>query len=106
MPKLSLPLCLFMAMLCIPRSGWGGGPPTTLRVEVVDDSDQPFSPYILLVGQEAAGSGTITYPLNVDPAFGQLAVANAGQATNNVTPLTVDLMQLDNYTVVSRYTGK
>ena len=106
MPKLSLPLCLFMAMLCIPRSDGGQGPLTTLRVEVVDDSDQPFSPYILLVGQAAAGTGTITYPLSVDPAFGQLAVANAGQATNNVTPLTVDLMQLDNYTVVSRYTGK
>lgn len=95
-------------------SSWGQ---TTLRVEVVDDTctaNPPDmcsanSPYVLLVGRNAAGAGTTVYLLDVD--FGSIGGltpprANADDATNNVTPLRVDQLQPAGYSVTSRYTGK
>src|SRR5882757_7670852 len=91
-----------LAFCLLTGTGWGQ---TTLRVEVVDDSDQPFPPYVLLVGKNVAGASS-TINLCVDPGTGQLAVANASNSTNNATPLKVDLLESAGYSVISPYTGK
>ena len=95
-----------LACCFLTTTGWGQ---TTLRVEVVDDTDSTSPPYVLLVGKNAAGAGTTVYPLNVD--FGSIGgltppLADAGQATNSVTPLRVDQLQPAGYSVTSPYTGK
>ena len=97
-------LATFPLALCLLVSAaWGQ---TTLRVEVVDDTGSTFSPYLLLVGQDAAGAGTTTYPLSVDPAGGNLALADAGLATNNVAPLSINQLKPAGYNVTSLYTGQ
>ncbi len=79
-------------------AGWSEA---ALRIEVVDDTGDPNPPYLLLVGKPAAG-----FPLSVDAGTGQLAVADASQATNNVSPLPLNFLQPAGYSVTSAYTGK
>jgi len=89
-------LCLFLL---------GSQGHASLRVEVVDDTGWANSPYLLLVGKPVQVTNQ-TYPLSVDAGTGQLAVADASQAKNNVTPNLISALQPAGYSVTSPYTGE
>ena len=79
-----------------------------LRIEVVDDTGT--DPFLLLIGKDAAGTGTTVYPLSVDPAGGILALADAA-STASVTPKKISelapvMVGGTAQTVVSPYTGE
>ncbi len=76
----------------------------SLRVEVVDDTGAVHSPFLLLVGKKAGTPSPGT--LSVNAGTGQIALANADEATNNVMPLPVSSLQDAGYMSVSDYTGE
>ena len=94
--------CAWLGIFVFFQGNWGH---CALTVEVVDDTGEAHSPYLLLVGKSAAGPGGETFPLSVNAGSGQLALANADEASNSISPLPIDFLESDG-TVVSPFSGQ
>lgn len=93
---------LAVGISLFPPSGWAQAP-TTLTIEVVDDSGSLTSPspYLLLFGKDIPGVGL----MDVDATGGQLAYVDLTTTTSDVTPLAVNLLPSAGYSIISPYTG-
>ncbi len=90
---------LLVAFLSISTvAGWA----QELTIEVVDDTGNPNSPYLLLVGKDLSP----TAPFTFDALGGTLATVDATTVPNSATPSPINLLKSAGYSVLSPYTGQ